>query len=298
MNDPVSALARPADQSRPGSHGPRRLPEASIGIVPIVWNNVDLTDLAPAVPPDLILATVARLGFQGVQFGRDFPIGKRLAATLATRGLRLAEVYAEVTLHRRWADRRLAGARARPGSTSSMRPAARSSWRRVTWAPAAMRVRRAAHGRAAATLPGGTALHRAGLAATGGAPGRPRGRDGGHRPSACVPSARRDPCGDPGRSRPARRPDGPAAGEACAWTSATTRSAAVIRWRRSAPMATASGMSTSRTSTARSSRACAPARSRTSPRRSVSGCSPSWVTGSWTWGGGSTPSRHRRTAAG
>jgi inosose dehydratase len=96
LNDPVSALARPAT-SPSREVTPRRLPEASIGIVPIVWNNVDLMDLAPAVPPDLILATVARLGFQGVQFGRDFPVGERLAATLATRGLRLAEVYAEIT---------------------------------------------------------------------------------------------------------------------------------------------------------------------------------------------------------
>lgn len=96
MSDPVSALTRPADTvARTASR--RRLPEASIGIVPIVWNNVDLTDLAPAVPPDVILASVARLGYEGVQFGRGFPEGADLAATLATRGLRLAEVYAEIT---------------------------------------------------------------------------------------------------------------------------------------------------------------------------------------------------------
>jgi inosose dehydratase len=74
----------------------RRLPEASIGIVPIVWNNVDLTDLAPPTPAETILATVAALGYEGVQFGRGFPEGAALAETLAAHGLRLAEVYAEI----------------------------------------------------------------------------------------------------------------------------------------------------------------------------------------------------------
>jgi inosose dehydratase len=75
----------------------RRLPQASIGIVPIVWNNVDLVDLAPPVAPDVILDAVRRLGFEGVQFGRGFPVGPALADLLASYGLRLAEVYAEIT---------------------------------------------------------------------------------------------------------------------------------------------------------------------------------------------------------
>ena len=73
-----------------------RLPHASVGIVPIVWNNVDLVDLGPPVPPAALLATVQRLGFEGVQFGRGFPDGAALADLLAAHGLRLAEVYAEI----------------------------------------------------------------------------------------------------------------------------------------------------------------------------------------------------------
>ena len=75
----------------------RRLPHASIGIVPIVWNNVDLVDLAPPVPPATILETARGLRYEGVQFGRGFPVGTALRDLLQGYGLRLAEVYAEIT---------------------------------------------------------------------------------------------------------------------------------------------------------------------------------------------------------
>lgn len=65
----------------------------SVGCVPIVWNNVDLPDLGPPVPHAVILDELARLGFEGCQFGRGFPDGDELKAELATRGLRLAEWY-------------------------------------------------------------------------------------------------------------------------------------------------------------------------------------------------------------
>lgn len=74
----------------------RRLPRAPIGIVPIVWNNVDLADLAPEVPASVVLDEAVRLGYEGVQFGRGFPEGAALGAALGERGLRLAEVYAEL----------------------------------------------------------------------------------------------------------------------------------------------------------------------------------------------------------
>jgi inosose dehydratase len=64
-----------------------------IGIVPIVWNNADLVDLAPPVPADLVMDEVARLGFDGLQLGNGFPEGVALRETLAVRKLRLAEVY-------------------------------------------------------------------------------------------------------------------------------------------------------------------------------------------------------------
>lgn len=66
---------------------------ASIGCVPIVWNNADLPDLAPTVAYDEILDTYVRLGYEGTQHGRGFPEGEALAAELAQRGLRFAELY-------------------------------------------------------------------------------------------------------------------------------------------------------------------------------------------------------------
>jgi inosose dehydratase len=66
---------------------------AAVGVVPIVWNNVDLAEDAALVPPETVLDEVARLGYQGCQFGRGFPTGNALRALLAERSLRLAEVY-------------------------------------------------------------------------------------------------------------------------------------------------------------------------------------------------------------
>jgi inosose dehydratase len=67
--------------------------KASIGCVPIVWDNVDVPDLAPLAPWNEILDTFARLGYQGTQFGRGFPEGEALRAELEPRGLRLSELY-------------------------------------------------------------------------------------------------------------------------------------------------------------------------------------------------------------
>jgi inosose dehydratase len=69
------------------------LERASIGCVPIVFNNVDVPDLAPLAPYGEILDTFARLGYTGTQFGRGFPEGGALRAELERRGLRLAELY-------------------------------------------------------------------------------------------------------------------------------------------------------------------------------------------------------------
>lgn len=64
-----------------------------IGVVPILWNNADLPDLAEPVPASTVLDEIARLGYSGTQLGIGFPRGRALAAELASRGLRLAEVY-------------------------------------------------------------------------------------------------------------------------------------------------------------------------------------------------------------
>lgn len=69
------------------------LRDASIGYVPITWNNADLFDLAPETAAATVLDEIARLGYAGTQFGRGFPEGDELRATLADRRLRFAELY-------------------------------------------------------------------------------------------------------------------------------------------------------------------------------------------------------------
>jgi inosose dehydratase len=70
-----------------------RLADAPVGCVPIVWNNVDIPDLAPLASYGEILDAFARLGYAGTQHGRGFPEGPQLADELARRGLRFAELY-------------------------------------------------------------------------------------------------------------------------------------------------------------------------------------------------------------
>lgn len=72
------------------------LADAPIGTVPIVWNNADLFDLAPETAAASVLDEIARLGYAGTQFGRGFPEGDDLRATLAERGLRFAELYSAI----------------------------------------------------------------------------------------------------------------------------------------------------------------------------------------------------------
>jgi inosose dehydratase len=69
------------------------LERAPIGCVPIVWNNADMFDLAPETAGATVMDEIARMGYQGVQFGRGFPEGEVLARELAARGLRFAELY-------------------------------------------------------------------------------------------------------------------------------------------------------------------------------------------------------------
>jgi inosose dehydratase len=92
--------ASPSDTPATPADGPRatrrRLARSSIGVVPITWNNVDLTDLGPEVPWQTVLDACAALGFEGVQLGRGFPEGDALRRALGERGLRLAEIYAEL----------------------------------------------------------------------------------------------------------------------------------------------------------------------------------------------------------
>jgi inosose dehydratase len=77
-----------------GGRGP--LADASIGAVPILWNNVDLSDLRDGTDAEAILDDIARTGYDGCQLGLGFAEGEALRATLAARELRLAEVYASI----------------------------------------------------------------------------------------------------------------------------------------------------------------------------------------------------------
>jgi inosose dehydratase len=72
------------------------LPRASIGTVPILWNNVDMADLRLGTDAPTILDEVARTGYEGAQLGIGFPEGAVLRDALASRGLLLAEVYASL----------------------------------------------------------------------------------------------------------------------------------------------------------------------------------------------------------
>ena len=93
-------VAAPVAQTRRLRAALRRdgdaLPRASIGTVPILWNNVDLPDLAPIANATTVLDEIARTGYEGTQEGRGFPRGEALRAMLAERDLRLAEVYAAI----------------------------------------------------------------------------------------------------------------------------------------------------------------------------------------------------------
>lgn len=72
------------------------LAQASIGTVPILWNNVDIEELRLGTEAGEILDEIARTGFEGTQLGLGFPEGEALARELEARGLRLAEVYASL----------------------------------------------------------------------------------------------------------------------------------------------------------------------------------------------------------
>lgn len=85
---PVSSLRR-REPDEPLSAAP-------IGVVPIVWNNADLPELAGRVSADDLFDEISRLGFDGMQLGVGFPTDDALRDALAARGLRLAEAYVEL----------------------------------------------------------------------------------------------------------------------------------------------------------------------------------------------------------
>jgi inosose dehydratase len=101
----TSQALRETTDSDPSTPGPLRsrlrrpgdaLARASIGTVPILWNNVDIEELRLGTDAATILDEIARTGFEGTQLGLGFPEGSDLARELAARGLRLAEVYASL----------------------------------------------------------------------------------------------------------------------------------------------------------------------------------------------------------
>ncbi len=79
-------------RGRLASNSPLR--DAPIGTVPILWNIVDGAETRTEPTPETILDDVARTGYDGCQLGSGFPEGRALRDALASRDLRLAEVYA------------------------------------------------------------------------------------------------------------------------------------------------------------------------------------------------------------
>lgn len=75
---------------------PAGLGGCRIGVVPIIWNNVDVPDLREHTAYGEVLDEIQRLGFDGCQFGAGFPTGPALVEELQRRDLRLAEVYAAI----------------------------------------------------------------------------------------------------------------------------------------------------------------------------------------------------------
>ena len=72
------------------------LAAARTGMVPILWNNVDMPELRLGASAETILDDIARTGYDGCQLGLGFPEGDALRGVLAARDLRLAEVYASI----------------------------------------------------------------------------------------------------------------------------------------------------------------------------------------------------------
>ena len=62
----------------------------------MLWINAGSRDTPQAPGATTILDEIARLGFEGTQFGIGFPEGQQLRQELASRRLRLAEVYVPV----------------------------------------------------------------------------------------------------------------------------------------------------------------------------------------------------------
>jgi inosose dehydratase len=94
LTDVTAQIATHASRRPRGGAEP--LAEAPIGVVPIIWNNADLPGRGPLIPAQVVLDEIARLGYAGTQIGVGFPRGEELARELATRHLRLAEVYAAI----------------------------------------------------------------------------------------------------------------------------------------------------------------------------------------------------------
>jgi inosose dehydratase len=93
---PTTALLERTRHLRDLLASPGPLAGASIGTVPILWNNVDIAELRHGTDAEAILDDIARTGYDGCQLGLGFPEGEELRTTLAARELRLAEVYASI----------------------------------------------------------------------------------------------------------------------------------------------------------------------------------------------------------
>ena len=97
VRSPAPAVLEEARRLRTRLRVEGPLAGASIGTVPVLWNNVDIAELRLGTGHETILDDIARTGYDGVQLGIGFPESEALRRTLAARELRLAEVYASIS---------------------------------------------------------------------------------------------------------------------------------------------------------------------------------------------------------
>ena len=273
---------------RPGD----ALPRASIGTVPILWNNVDVEELRLGTDAPTLLDEIARVGYEGTQLGAGL-----------SRGCR-ADGAAPDHAGSGWPRSTSPCPRPRTGSRTGRWPTAASGCACshdgdgdvlcVALDGSPERDAVGGPGRRRSSAP----VHRRGLDRPGRRPPRAGGRDDRRRPSARLPSARRDVHRDAGRGRAAGGRHGPGPGR-----DLPRRRALPDRWRRSGQGAARAG---------RPRHACPPEGRRSvgprAPRRAASSTalarpsgrasSPSSVRARWTCWVAFGRSRRATTRAG
>ncbi len=71
----------------------------TVGTAPVNWNNRDVPDYRPHTPYERMLDEMAEAGYEGTEYGEEFPTDpRRVRADLDRRGLRLASMFCAMNL--------------------------------------------------------------------------------------------------------------------------------------------------------------------------------------------------------